>query len=294
MTAKLCLEVCMSVAELASFITTVFSTVFTCYNAAKTRNAIRPADRFESVVSSHLTGSMVPGSQGTLHVADLQADGLQPQSQSNEPSTNYESMESDQGVPPREVFYDEEEGDDHSATHSITSSVMTADGIHDITGFNVVCFVIMIGDMSRGIFFPTLWPLVDSLGGSTVTLGYAVAAFSGGRIVTSPIFGYLSVALGYTTTLILSVMCLLLGTLTYAQVENVGNPKFLIVAQVILGMGSGTLGVTRAFVADVTAKRNRTTYMALITAVQYAGFTVTPFIGALLTQIFGDTEFRLG
>lgn len=231
---------------------------------------------------------MIPGSQGTLATADLKSE-----SQWNEQRTHYVSMEQGHGVPPREVFCDEEE-DDNSATHSIVSSVMTADGIHDITGFNVVCLVILIGDMSRGVFFPTLWPLVDSLGGSTVTLGYAVAAFSGGRIVTSPIFGYLSVTLGYTWTLILSVICLLLGTLAYAQVQNVGHPNFLIVAQVILGMGSGTLGVTRAFVADVTAKRNRTTYMALITAVQYAGFTVTPFVGALLTLMFGDTEFKLG
>lgn len=254
------------------------------------------SDHFESMVFPDLRGNMIPGSQGTLPTLDLQSDDPQPESQSNEPRTPYEAMESDRGVPHREVFYDEEEGDNdnHSATHSVMSSVMTAEGIHDITGFNVVCLVILIGDMSRGVFFPTLWPLVDSLGGSTVTLGYAVAAFSGGRIVTSPIFGYLSVAFGYTWTLILSVMCLLFGTLTYAQVQNVGSPQFLIVAQVILGMGSGTLGVTRAFVADVTAKRNRTTYMALITAVQYAGFTVTPFIGALLTQIFGDREFKLG
>jgi MFS family permease len=231
---------------------------------------------------------MIHGSQGTLASADLQSE-----SQMNDQRTHYVSMEHGHGDPSREEFYDEEV-DDNSATQSIISSVMTADGIHDIIGFNVVCLVILIGDMSRGVFFPTLWPLVDSLGGSTVTLGYAVAAFSGGRIVTSPIFGYLSVTLGYTWTLIVSVICLLLGTLTYAQVENVGNPNFLIVAQVILGMGSGTLGVTRAFVADVTAKRNRTTYMALITAVQYAGFTVTPFVGALLTQMFGDNEFKLG
>jgi Major Facilitator Superfamily len=216
--------------------------------------------------------------------------------QSNDATTDYVTMQPWKENPYVESFRDEEDGEDdcNSIAPSTASSIMTADGIHDITGFNVVCLVILIGDMSRGVFFPTLWPLVDSLGGSTVTLGYAVAAFSGGRIVTSPIFGYLSSTLGYFWTLIISVLCLLLGTLTYAQVQNVGNPQFLIVAQIILGMGSGTLGVTRAFVADVTAKRNRTTYMAWITAVQYAGFTVTPFIGALLIQIFGDWELKLG
>ena len=73
-----------------------------------------------------------------------------------------------------------------------------------------------------------------------------------------------------------------------------GNVAFLIFAQIALGLGSGTLGVTRAFVAEVTAQRSRTTYMAWITAVQYAGFTVTPFVGSLLTKILQDKEFKFG
>ena len=54
------------------------------------------------------------------------------------------------------------------------------------------------------------------------------------------------------------------------------------------------LGVTRAFVAEVTAQRSRTTYMAWITAVQYGGFTVTPFIGAFFNRVFQVNEFKIG
>jgi ceroid-lipofuscinosis MFS transporter 7 len=216
-----------------------------------------------------------------------------------EATTNYVSMETGQAdphsdAPEKFVDEDELEEEDHKSMGSLNSSVLTADGIHDIPGFLVVCMVILMGDMSRGVFFPTLWPLVRSLGGSTVTLGYAVAAFSAGRIITSPIFGSLSVTIGYTKTLLISVTLLLLGTLVYAQVQNLGSAKFVIIANSILGVGSGTLGVTRAFVADVTAKRTRTRYMAWITAVQYAGFTVTPFVGALLTMIFGDNDIQAG
>ena len=59
-------------------------------------------------------------------------------------------------------------------------------------------------------------------------------------------------------------------------------------------MGSGTLGVTRAFVAEVTAQRNRTTYMAWITAVQYTGFTVTPFVGALFNKTLANVDVNFG
>jgi ceroid-lipofuscinosis MFS transporter 7 len=84
-----------------------------------------------------------------------------------------------------------------------------------------------------------------------------------------------------------------IGTACYTQIQNVGRPEFLVATQTILGIGSGTLGVTRAFVADVTARRNRTTYMAWITAVQYGGFTVTPLFGALFNQLLGDADYKM-
>jgi ceroid-lipofuscinosis MFS transporter 7 len=205
-------------------------------------------------------------------------------------NTPYHSMATED-VRPTYLLDDD---DDMSMAPSIASSVMTADGIHDTVGFSIVCLVILIGDMSRGIMFPSMWPLVSSLGGSSVTLGYAVASFSFGRILVSPLFGTWSVTQGYTKTLLTSCSILLLGTLIYAQVENVGTTQFLIFAQIILGIGSGTLGVTRAFVAEVTATRNRTTYMAWITAVQYAGFTVTPFLGAFFNIVLQDVEIQYG
>lgn len=84
------------------------------------------------------------------------------------------------------------------------------------------------------------------------------------------------------------------GTLVYAQAQNVGSTVFLIFAQTLLGVGSGTLGVTRAFVAEVTATRTRTRYMAWVTAVQYAGFTMTPFFGSLFIKILGDNDYQWG
>ena len=189
-----------------------------------------------------------------------------------------------------------ENSDDAEEERSIDmSSVLTADGIHDVPGFCVVCLVILIGDMSRGAMFPSMWPLVEKLGGDYVSLGYCVAAFSFGRILVNPVFGSWTHTWGYTNTLLLSTCLLLFGTFCYTQVLNVGRVEFLIVAQTVLGIGSGTLGVTRAFVADVTAKRSRTTYMAWITAVQYGGFTVTPFVGALFNKTLGeDTDYKWG
>jgi ceroid-lipofuscinosis MFS transporter 7 len=223
----------------------------------------------------------------------LSGEGLAPPTSTGydteKPSdSNYVSMEMAQGPSPEDH---DAKDDDDDEVQSMVSSVLTADGIHDFTGFCCVCLVILLGDMSRGVMFPTMWPLVQTIGGDQVTLGFSVASFSFGRVLVNPLFGALSHTYGYSKVLMVSCSILLLGTLMYAQIQNVGSTAFLILAQTVLGIGSGTLGVTRAFVADVTAKRNRTTYMALITAVQYAGFTVTPFFGALFTQLLQGKEY---
>ena len=206
------------------------------------------------------------------------------------------SQQSDRSmvVIPKALESNEANEESMSISESIVSSVLTADGIHDFPGFLCVCLVILLGDMSRGVMFPSMWPLVQKLGGDQVTLGYSVAAFSFGRVLVNPFFGSMSHTHGYSDTLLLSTSILLLGTILYSQVQTVMNPQFLIFAQTCLGVGSGTLGVTRAFVADVTAKRNRTTYMAWITAVQYGGFTVTPFIGSFFIWAFNGREYNLG
>ena len=183
-----------------------------------------------------------------------------------------------------------DDDDDH---YTLTSTVLTEEGIHDPTGFWVVCAVILLGDMSRGVFFPSMWPLVEQhLGGSQVTLGYSIASFSFGRILVNPLFGSWSHKYGYTFTLLVACSILWIGTLLYVAVWHMQRWECLIVAQTVLGVGSGTLGVTRAFVADTTAQRLRTQYMAWITAVQYAGFTVTPVIGYALNHVLGNVNLQ--
>lgn len=197
--------------------------------------------------------------------------------ESNETSeSDYVNMET---ATRRETVEDDSEDD---------FSVLSADGIYDTTGFACICLVTFIGEMTRGVFFPSLWLFVEHLGGSAVTLGYAVAAFSFGRILVNPLFGSWSQTMGYTKTLLIACTILLFGTFLYAATYAVGRPAFLILAQTVLGIGSGTLGVTRAFLAEITPQRNRTTYMAWLTAMQYAGFAVTPIAGAFFNYVFRD------
>jgi MFS family permease len=177
---------------------------------------------------------------------------------------------------------------------SHATSVMTATGLADPLGFFIICCVVLIGDMNRGVLFPIMWPLVEELGGNAVWLGYAVGAFSFGRIIASPVLGQMSIDYGYSKSLVVSTTIIITGSLLFAAVYRVGSLYFLIFAQVVLGVGSGTLGVTRAYVAEITATRERTKYIALQTAVQYGGFTVTPIFGSFFIWALEDRRYEVG
>lgn len=81
-----------------------------------------------------------------------------------------------------------------------------------------------------------------------------------------------------------------MGSLLFSKVLDVRRQWFLILANIIIGIGSGTLGVTVAYASEVTPTRHRTSYMAWVTAVQYAGTTVTPFIGSFFVYVFRTGE----
>ncbi|CAM9484873.1 unnamed protein product, partial [Heterosigma akashiwo] len=191
-------------------------------------------------------------------------------------------------------------GDGYSSIVKLKTGDEDAAMVKDWVSFLVIGFVVFIGDTgwacssvlcaARGLMFPTLWPLVSKLGGTELTQGFTVAAFSFGRVLSSPHFGKMSTDYGYKKVLTFAACVMIAGCFLYATAQNC---YWLIAGQVVIGLGSGTLGVTRAYVADNSTKRSRTVLMAYLTALQYGGFTVTPCVGGLLSYLLGDRALGL-
>ena len=74
------------------------------------------------------------------------------------------------------------------------------------------------------------------------------------------------------------------------QVLNMKTPWFLLLANTIQGIGSGTLGVTRAYTSEVTPKRLRKGYLAFTNSVQYAGNTMTSLLGSFFILLFSRQD----
>ena len=121
--------------------------------------------------------------------------------------------------------------------------------------FWVIAWCCLIGDSSRGLLMPTLWPLVSSMGGNLIWQGIVVATFSLGRIISSPIMGHLADTYGYKWVLTGCNLIIMLGALIYTQSSSL---PLLIFSQLVIGLGAGTLGVTRSYVAENSKKSERT------------------------------------
>ena len=89
-----------------------------------------------------------------------------------------------------------------------------------------------------------------------------ISAFSAGRIISSPIFGWLSEQFGYKHVLMACNLIMFIGCYVYSISASVSG---VILGQFIIGFGAGSLGVTRSYVAEKTHRSERTLYMAYMT-----------------------------
>ncbi|KAG5190387.1 major facilitator superfamily domain-containing protein [Tribonema minus] len=158
--------------------------------------------------------------------------------------------------------------------------------------FLIVVYVVLIGGTARGILWPTLVPLIVELGGSSMTVGWSVAAFYIGRIVGSPVLGYIAQLYGVRKSLQSSLAVFAIGALFYALGEDIMG--LMITGQLVMGLGTANLGVCRAYVAERSPPSERTSRLAHLTALQYAGLTVTPLLGSFISATQGSREHEWG
>jgi ceroid-lipofuscinosis MFS transporter 7 len=149
----------------------------------------------------------------------------------------------------------------------------------------IVVLITFTGDCARGVLFPVLWSFCQQLNGTVIDMGYLVAIFSFGRLIVTTPLGYFCDTYRHKISLLLANVLLLFGALLWANTSRINNIGALYAAQLIMGLGSGSLGVTRSFIVEQVEAKQRTKVLSLLTACQYAGFTVSPFIGSGLSAI---------
>lgn len=151
-----------------------------------------------------------------------------------------------------------------------------------------ICYLVLVGDGNRGLVLPTLQGYLGKFGGTSKAVGIANAGFSAGRLLAAPIYGYWMDKRNTGEVVLFSMVVCAACNLLYTYATYVGcickyvNPAVAIVAsRTILGFGASILGVGRAYIAKQTSKAERGPYIAVLCALQYAGFTLTAFISMI-------------
>lgn len=114
-------------------------------------------------------------------------------------------------------------------------------------------------------------------------MGYLIAVLSLGRFCATLPMGYFCDKYRHKVSLLISSCVIGLGAVVWANVSLTRSLYLLYTAQFLLGVGSGSLGVTRSYVVEQVEPQHCTEMLAYLTALQYAGFTVSPIIGAALS-----------
>lgn len=112
--------------------------------------------------------------------------------------------------------------------------------------------------------------------------GWLVATFSIGRFLIANPLGSFTDKYRHKLALIDSNVILAIGATLWSNSEVVGGLIPLFFAQFIMGLGTGSLGVTRSYVVEQVAPAKRTFMLARLSALQYAGFAATPLLGSAM------------
>ena len=146
----------------------------------------------------------------------------------------------------------------------------------------IVFFLVLLGDANRGLVLPTLQGYLGHFGGDATSLGLANAGFSLGRLLVAPFYGYWMDKRNAGEVIAFTMVICFVSNLVYTYCAYLDDPALvIIITRTFLGVGASVLGVGRAYIAKQTAKAERGPYIAVLSALQYAGFTLTAFISLI-------------
>ena len=136
-------------------------------------------------------------------------------------------------------------------------------------------FVDMIG---FGMVFPLLPFYARRLDAEDWMIGPMIAIFSIAQLAAAPLWGRISDRYGRRAVIIIGLSTAGVSFTVFAFATSFW---WLFVSRLVQGIGGGTTGVLQAYVADVSAPKDRARALGWLSASTSAGVMVGPAIGSL-------------
>lgn len=147
-----------------------------------------------------------------------------------------------------------------------------------------------ISIIALGINIPLLSFYVVTLGGTEYEAIVIFAIFSAASFLVSPLWGRLSDRIGRKPAMMAALGLTIVSYIWLGLADNLWE---IFGSRVLAGLSSGWMSIPLAFVGDVTTRENRAKGMGLIGAGFGVGFTIGPFLQAVLVGDRANPDFTL-
>ena len=153
-----------------------------------------------------------------------------------------------------------------------------------------VLFVVFLDMAAVGLVVPLLTRMTRDLGASPTTVGAISSVYGWLQLVSSPVAGHWSDRYGRR---ILLVGCLAGTGVAYLITGSATTLWVLVAGRALAGVVKQTMGVTKAYMADLTTPEERTRAMSFFYMFTSLGFMVGPALGGMLSRVNQFLPFGL-
>jgi DHA1 family tetracycline resistance protein-like MFS transporter len=146
----------------------------------------------------------------------------------------------------------------------------------------IIFLTIFVNLVGFGIIIPLLPFYAATFGASPLVIGLLFAVFSLCQLVAAPALGDLSDRYGRRPILVFSLAGTVVSFVMLAVAHSV---TMLFAARMVDGLSGGNISTARAYVADVTAPKDRARAYGLIGAAFGMGFIFGPALSGVLARV---------
>ena len=147
-----------------------------------------------------------------------------------------------------------------------------------------IFLIVVVDVLGLTIMLPLLPFYAEHFGASPTVVGLLVSTYAICQLVAGPVLGQISDHVGRKPVLAVSQVGTLAGFLVLAFAPNL---FFVFLARVIDGLTAGNLSIAQAYIADVTAPKERARAFAMIGIAFGIGFLVGPGASGYLSTHYG-------
>ncbi len=147
-----------------------------------------------------------------------------------------------------------------------------------------IFLIVVVDVLGLTIMLPLLPFYAEHFGASPLVVGLLISTYALCQLVAGPVLGQISDQVGRKPVLTVSQLGTFAGFLVLAWAPSLW---VVFLARIIDGLTAGNLSIAQAYIADVTAPKDRARAFALIGIAFGIGFLIGPGASGYLTHHYG-------